>query len=125
MDNSVIDQDIYSLYTRVLRYKMMATLKHNGSFIQNDNPNGVVISYCKQIKGLFYGSITLAGKCLQCISIAVTAHKRYLYITAILYTILHDTANSLYINRYRDAVYLLLWRIINITYNRRVWGVIG
>ena len=103
----------------------MATLKHNGSFIQNNNPNGVVISYCKQGKGWVYGSITLAGKCLQCISIAVTAHKRYLYITAILYTILHDTANSLYINRYRDAVYLLLWRIINNMYNRMGMGVIG
>ena len=84
--------------------------------------NGVVISYCKQIKGWVYGSITLPVKCLQCTSIAVTAHKRYLYITAILYTILHDPANSLYINRYRDAFYLLQCRIINIMYNRRVWG---
>jgi len=122
VDNSVIRYNIYSLYTRVLRYKMMATLKHNGNFIQTNNPNGVVISYCKQIKGLFYGSITLSVKCLQCTSIAVTAHKRYLYITAILYTILHNTANSLYINRYRDGVYLLLFRIINIMYHRRVWG---
>jgi hypothetical protein len=122
VDNSVIDQDIYSLHTRIIRYKMMATLKHIGKFIQINNPNGVVISCCKQIKGLVYGSTTLSGKCLQCTSVAVTAHKRYLCIPATLHTILHNTANSLYINRYRDSVYLLVLHIINNMYNRRVWG---